>query len=74
MTIFDMLVWGGAALTLLGLAALFWCIVTVFRLRRAAPGPEEFRARMQRVVVVNMAALMVSAIGLMCVVLGVMLG
>ncbi|RJE81875.1 hypothetical protein D3P04_22700 [Paracoccus onubensis] len=69
-----MLVWGGAVLTLLGLVALFWCIVTVFRLRRAAPEPEEFRARMQRVVAVNTGALMLSAIGLMCVVLGIILG
>ena len=74
MTIFDMLVWGGAVLTLLGLAALFWCIVTVVRLRRTTPGQEEFRTRMQRVIAVNMGALMVSALGLICVVLGIILG
>lgn len=74
MTIFDMLIWGGAALTLLGLGGLMWCILTVIRLRRANAEQDEFRQRMQRVVAVNMGALMTSALGLMCVVLGIILG
>ncbi|RNF33829.1 hypothetical protein A7A09_014370 [Paracoccus methylarcula] len=71
---FDMLVWGGAALTLLGLAALLWCIVTVIRIRRARLDENAFRARMQGILAVNMGALVISALGLMTVVLGIMLG
>lgn len=74
MEIFDMLVWGGAALTLLGLAALLWCIVTVIRIRRAGLDENTFRARMQGILAVNMGALVISALGLMTVVLGIMLG
>ncbi|SIS77855.1 hypothetical protein [Paracoccus saliphilus] len=74
MDIFDMLVWGGAALTLLGLAALLWCIVTVIRIRRAGLDENAFRARMQGILAVNMGALVISALGLMAVVLGIILG
>lgn len=74
MGIFDMLIWGGAALTLLGLAALLWCIFTVIRLRRAGLEEAVFRARMQRILAVNMGALLISALGLMTVVLGIILG
>ncbi|RMC36700.1 hypothetical protein C9E81_07540 [Paracoccus alkanivorans] len=71
---FDMLVWGGAALTLVGLAALIWCIVTAIRIRRAELDENMLRARMQGILAVNMVALVISALGLMTVVLGVMLG
>lgn len=74
MDIFDMLVWGGAALTLLGLAVLLWCIVTVIRIRRAGLDENAFRARMQGILAVNMGALVISALGLMAVVLGIILG
>lgn len=69
-----MLVWGGAALTLAGLAALIWCIVTAIRIRRAELDENMLRARMQGILAVNMVALVISALGLMTVVLGVMLG
>ncbi|MFV0385323.1 hypothetical protein [Paracoccus sp. (in: a-proteobacteria)] len=74
MGIFDMLIWGGAALTLAGLATLVWCIVAVARARRASQTDEALRATMRRVLMVNMAALGVSALGLMTVVLGIVLG
>ena len=78
MTVFDLLIWGGAMLTALGLCAIVWCIVRVLGARRArAEGRLDeagLRARMQRVVVINMAALASSMLGLMAVVVGVMLG
>lgn len=78
MTAFDLLIWGGALLTALGLCAIVWCIVRVVGARRArAAGTLDeagLRARMQRVVVINMAALASSMLGLMAVVVGVMLG
>lgn len=74
MEIFDMVIWAGAALTLVGLAGLVWCILTVMRARRAGLEDEAMRARLRRVLVVNMGALAVSTIGLMMVVLGIFLG
>lgn len=69
----DWLIWVGAALTLLGVAGLVWCIVLAMRAKRANLPDAEMRATLQRVVVLNMAALAVSGLGLMCVVFGVFL-
>ena len=74
MTIYQILIWAGAAVTLDGLAALVWCIVTVTRARRAGLDDAALRARMQRVLAVNMGALAASALGLMAVVTGIILG
>lgn len=73
MTIWNGLIWGGAALTALGLAAILWCIVTVARARRAGLDDAALRAKMQRIVAVNMGALAASALGLMLVVTGIIL-
>lgn len=69
----DMLIWAGTAVTALGLAGLVWCIVTVARARRAGLDEAALKARLQRVIAFNLAALLVSALGLMMVVVGVML-
>ncbi|WP_134726117.1 hypothetical protein [Paracoccus luteus] len=74
MTVFDLVIWGGAALTAAGLAGIVWCIVAVARAKRARLDDAAMRARMGRVVAVNMAALAASMLGLMAVVLGIMLG
>lgn len=73
MTIHDWIIWSGAGLTLLGLAGIVWCILTVTRARRAGLQDDALRARMQRVLAVNMGALASSTIGLMMVVVGIML-
>jgi heme exporter protein D len=70
----EALIWSGAAVSLLGLAGLVWCIVTVMRARRAKLDEEEMRARLARVLPMNMAALFLSVIGLMMVVVGILLG
>ena len=69
----DWLIWIGAALTLLGVAGLLWCIVLAMRAKRAGLPDAEMRATLQRAVVLNMAALALSGLGLMCVVFGVFL-
>ena len=69
----EVLIWLGAAVSLLGLAGLIYCILLAFRAKRAGLEGEEMRARLQRVVVLNMAALLVSAIGLMMVIVGIFL-
>lgn len=69
----EWLIWIGAALTLAGVAGLVWCIYVAVRAKKAGLGDEAMRATLQKVVIWNMAALAVSGIGLMCVVMGVML-
>lgn len=73
MTIFDIIVWAGAALTLAGVALLVWCIVMVARLRRKGADDATLRAGMRRAVAANMGALAASSIGLMLVVTGLLL-
>ncbi|CAM3142023.1 hypothetical protein SAMN04488021_11545 [Paracoccus aminovorans] len=74
MTIWDGLIWGGTALTAVGLVALAWCILTAARAKARITDDAQMRAVMRKVVVVNMAALAASVFGLMFVVLGIMLG
>ena len=50
-----------------------YCIAAALRVRRAGLADEETRARLQRIVFINMGALLLSALGLMSVVLGVFL-
>ena len=68
------LIWIGAALTLAGVGLLVWCVIDAARARRAGLPDDALRARLQRVVVVNLGALMLSALGLMAVVIGILLG
>ena len=69
----EILIWLGAAVTLLGLIGLIACIVIAARARGAGLSDDEVKARLQRVVALNLGALFVSAIGLMMVVTGVLL-
>ena len=69
----EILIWIGSILSLLGLVGLLWCIKTVLRAKKAAVSDEELRVSLQKVVPYNMAALFLSAIGLMLVILGIML-
>lgn len=68
------LIWTGAALSLAGVAGLGYCILRATRARRAGLDDAAMRAELQRVVAINMAALGVSALGLMLVVAGILLG
>ena len=68
----EILIWIGSILSLLGLVGLLWCIRTVLRAKKAAVS-DELRMSLQKVVPFNMAALFLSAIGLMLVILGIML-
>ena len=69
----EILIWIGSILSLLGLVGLFWCIKTVLRAKKTADSDEELRISLQKVVPLNMAALFLSAIGLMLVILGILL-
>ena len=73
-SIFDLMVWGGAGLSLLGLLGLGWCIVKVSRAKRAQLDDEAMRVVLRKVVPLNMGALFLSVIGLMMIVVGIFLG
>lgn len=70
---FDLLIWGGASLSLIGLVGLIWCIIYVARARRAKLSDEDMRAKLQKALPMNLGALFLSVIGLMLVILGIFL-
>jgi hypothetical protein len=73
-SIFDLLVWGGAALSVLGLIGLVWSILRVARAKRANLDDAALRAAVQAALPLNLGALLLSVLGLMMVILGVFLG
>lgn len=73
MSIFDLLVLFGVLLTIAGFCGLILCIVRVIKARRQNLGDAEMRAVLQGVLPLNLAALGISVLGLMLVVLGVFL-
>ncbi|WP_299209266.1 hypothetical protein [uncultured Tateyamaria sp.] len=72
-TLLDGLIWGGAALSVVGLIGLVWCIIKVWRARAAGLDDTDMRAVMARVLPLNLGALFVSVIGLMLVIVGIFL-
>lgn len=73
-TIFDIIIWTGAGVSLLGLVGLVWCIVYVARARRARLPDEEMRAVLRKALPLNLGALFLSVIGLVLVIIGIFLG
>ena len=67
------LIWIGAVVTLLGLAGLIWCILKVQRARKKGLDDAALKAELQKVIALNLGALLLSAIGLMMVVVGILL-
>ena len=63
----------GAAITVLGLLGLIYCIIEVTRAKRAGLSDDALKARLQKAVALNLGALAVSALGLMVVIVGVFL-
>ena len=70
----DNLIWIGALVSLVGIAGLIWCVLIALRAKREGLDENEMKSRLQRVVAINMGALFLSAIGLMIVVVGILLG
>ena len=71
---FEMMIWAGAAISIVGLAGIVWCILRVARARRAKLDDAAMRAVLQSVIPMNMGALFLSVTGLMLVAVGVILG
>lgn len=69
----DVLIWIGAAISLLGLGGILYCIYAAMRARATAADDSELRTTLQRIVTINLAAFFVSVLGLMCIVVGIFL-
>ena len=67
----DFVIWGGAAVSLIGVIGIIYCIVMVFKAKRANLSEDEMRSRLKTLVLINMIALFVSVVGLMLVVAGI---
>lgn len=65
------LIWGGAAVTLLGVAGLMFCAAQSLKARTLPV--DQARAAMARVVTLNLASMGVAVLGLMAVVAGLLL-
>jgi beta-phosphoglucomutase-like phosphatase (HAD superfamily) len=63
----------GSALTAAGLAGLGHCIIAGLRVRREKPAPEVARARLQRLVAVNLGSVALAGLGLALLVAGLAL-
>lgn len=70
----ESLVWVGAVISVIGLLGLMACIVVVARAKRAKLEDAEMRARLARVIPLNLGALLLSVLGLMLVIVGIFLG
>jgi hypothetical protein len=68
-----MLMWGGVLVTVTGVIGLVASGVYAWKLRQAAISDTEMRLALQRGVARNLAALFVSVLGLMMVIMGLAL-
>lgn len=72
-SVFDIVIWSGTALSLLGLLGLIYCIIRVSRAKRAELSDEDMRTELKKVMPINLGALFLSVIGLMMVIVGIFL-
>lgn len=68
-----MLIMIGATLSVIGLIGIIYSIVAVAKAKRAKLEDAVLRERLAKVLPVNLGALFVSVIGLMCVIVGIVL-
>jgi hypothetical protein len=69
----ELLVWIGAAVTLVGFAGIVWSIVAVTKARRQGLDDVALRTRLNGILPLNIGALFLSFLGLMLVVVGAIL-
>jgi hypothetical protein len=67
------MVWIGTGLTITGVVLLLACIALALRARRSGLADAALRAALQRLVALNLGALMLSALGLIVVIVGIAL-
>lgn len=68
---FEIMIWGGAALSVAGMLGLIGCILKVIKARKSGLTDDDLRAAVQGVLPWNLASLFLSVIGLMLVILGI---
>ena len=68
------LIWAGVVLSILGLCGVIYSVVGVVRAKRAKLDDAALRARIARMMPVNMGAFMAATLGLIMVVVGILLG
>lgn len=68
-----MLIIIGSTLSVIGMIGIVYSIIAVARAKRAKLEDAALRARLAKVLPINLGALFVSVIGLMCVVIGIVL-
>ncbi|RYG91710.1 hypothetical protein EU803_04405 [Loktanella sp. IMCC34160] len=69
----ELLVWIGAGISVIGLIGIVWSIFAVARARKAGLDDDALRARMSRILPINIGALLLSILGLLLVLVGVIL-
>lgn len=70
----EWLVWIGSAMSMLGLVGIIYSIVAVMKARKAGLDDAALRARLSKILPVNIGSLLFSILGLMLVVLGIVFG
>ena len=69
----DYVIWCGAALSMIGILGLLWCVVLALQARKSGLPDDQMKARLQHIVALNLGALAISALGLMAVITGIIL-
>ena len=69
----ELLIGLGAIISLIGIAGIILSVVQVRRAKKIAKDDEELRAKIQSAMPLNLGSFLLSVLGLMCVVVGVIL-
>ncbi len=69
----ELLIGLGAVISLIGIAGIVLSIIQVRRARKTAKDDAELKAKIQAALPLNLGAFLLSVLGLMCVVVGVLL-
>ena len=69
----EWLVWTGTGITLLGCAGLILSVILIARIRAENLEDQAMRERLNKVIPVNLGALLCAAFGLMVVIIGLVL-
>ena len=69
----EWLIWVGTAITLLGCCGLVLSVVMISRAKSAGLDDQALRARINKVIPVNLGSLFIATIGLMTVIMGLFL-
>ncbi len=67
------LIWSGAVISLVGLLGLIYFIVSAVKLRGQPLEDEAMRAALQKLIPINLGSLLLSVLGLCCVIMGISL-